>query len=150
MNTSELEAHSNLLIDSYYRATGRTLVEYDHNNQTAASALFEANFVLLSHGTQSDPVLNYGNRAALELWEMDWAQFTAIPSRHTAEPMERTEREKLLTNAKKQGYSDGYTGIRISGNGTRFEIRDALIWNVIDGAGQYQGQAAIFTEWKRI
>ncbi|MCD9023862.1 MEKHLA domain-containing protein [Cohnella silvisoli] len=152
VNIQRLEAHSNLLIDSFYRATGRTLLEYNPKLQSAAAAtaLFEANFVLLSHGTEPDPILNYGNKAALRLWEMDWETFTSTPSRLTAEPMERTEREKLLNEVRRQGYSDGYTGIRVSSSGTRFEIRDAVIWSVVDADNQYQGQAAMFREWKRV
>ncbi|WP_130616661.1 MEKHLA domain-containing protein [Cohnella abietis] len=146
----QLKSHSNLLIDSYYRATGQHLVDYDSKLQEAATVLFEADFVVLSHGTELDPVLNYGNRTALKLWEMDWETFTTTPSRLTAEPMERSEREKLLSNAKKQGYSDGYTGIRISSSGNRFEIIEALIWNVTDLEGRYYGQAATFSKWKPV
>jgi len=32
--------------------------------------MFEAPFVLISHGTEDDPILNYGNRVALWLWQM--------------------------------------------------------------------------------
>ena len=150
-NTNRLlEAHSKLVIDSYNRATGRTLLEYDRQTQTAADALFHAPFVLLSHGAESDPVLNYGNQAALNLWEMTWDEFTRTPSRLTAEPMERSQREKLLEDAKKQGYSDGISGIRISKSGRRFEIRNVLLWNVVEESGEYRGQAAVYSEWRYV
>ncbi|WP_239618604.1 MEKHLA domain-containing protein [Cohnella mopanensis] len=145
-----IETHSQLLIDSYYRATGRSLIRYDNNSVSAAEVLFNGPFVLLSHGTEQDPVLNYGNRSALRLWEMTWDQFTAIPSRLTAEPTERSERERLLADAKRQGYSDGYYGVRISKSGTRFEIQNVLLWNIVNDAGEYKGQAAVFTQWKRL
>lgn len=145
-----LETHVNLLIDSYYRATGRPLLEYDCETQTAADTLFEAPFILLSHGNEADPVLNYGNRMALRLWEMSGEQFTRTPSRLTAEPMERSQREKLLDDARKQGYSDGLYGIRISSSGRRFEIRNVLLWNVTDESGNYRGQAAVFSDWSYV
>jgi len=138
------ENHSRLLLDSYRRATGRDLLEPEGE---VAATLFRARFVLLSHGTEADPVLNYGNAAALKLWEMTWDQFTGTPSRLTAEPMERSQREKLLIDAKEKGYSDGYYGIRISSIGRRFEIRNVLLWNVVDEQGIYRGQAAVFSEW---
>jgi len=160
------EDHSLLLLSSYRRATGRDLLaqarassppeirlslhhELNPNlpQEEAAAALFRAPFMLLSHGTEEDPVLNYGNAAALKLWEMTWEQFTATPSRLTAEPMERSQREKLLADAKEKGYSDGYYGIRISSGGRRFEIRNVLLWNVLDERGIYRGQAAVFSEW---
>lgn len=141
------ENHSRLLLDSYRRATGRDLLEPAPVQGEAAATLFRAPFVLLSHGTEADPVLNYGNAAALKLWEMTWDQFTGTPSRLTAEPMERSQREKLLIDAKEKGYSDGYYGIRISSVGRRFEIRNVLLWNVVDERGIYRGQAAVFSEW---
>ncbi|WP_372638194.1 MEKHLA domain-containing protein [Cohnella sp.] len=141
------ETHSRLLLDSYRRATGRDLLAPVPAPGKAAAALFRAPFVLLSHGTEADPVLNYGNAAALKLWEMTWEQFTRTPSRLTAEPMERSQREKLLADAKEKGYSDGYYGIRISSGGRRFEIRNVLLWSVTDEQGSYRGQAAVFSEW---
>jgi len=141
------ESHSRLLLDSYRRATGQDLLAPVPASGEAAAELFRAPFVLLSHGTEADPVLNYGNAAALKLWEMTWEQFTGTPSRLTAEPMERSQREKLLTDAKEKGYSDGYYGIRISSGGRRFEIRNVLLWSVTDEQGSYRGQAAVFSEW---
>ncbi|WP_373232517.1 MEKHLA domain-containing protein [Cohnella sp.] len=146
-NMRQLEAHSKMLIESYKRVTGNSLLEVQVNTSMCAEALFNAQFVLLSHGTELDPVLNYGNRLALELWEMDWSTFTSTPSRLTAEPMERGQREKLLENARTQGFSADYTGVRISRSGRRFEIRNAIIWSVLDSYGRYQGQAAVFSEW---
>ncbi len=61
-------------------------------------------------------------------------------------PKER--REQLLDIVRLQGYSDGYKGIRISSSGRRFEIRNAVIWSVVDSAGKYAGQAAMFPEWR--
>ena len=47
----------------------------------------------------------------------------------------------------RDGYVDDYRGIRISSTGERFEIQQAIVWNLIDAAGQYQGQAATFHHW---
>lgn len=142
-----MDTHAKLLLDSFERATGRRLLAYDPATQTAAQALNDAPFVLLSHGTEADPVLNYGNRLALQLWEMGWETFTSMPSRLTAEPMAREDREKLLADAKRQGYSDGYRGVRIASSGRRFEIQEAIIWSLIDEEGVYRGQAATFAKW---
>lgn len=69
-----------------------------------AQALFAAPRVVVSHQTQSDPVLCYGNRMALALWEMDLQTLTATPSRLTAEPMERAERQRLLDAGEHAGW----------------------------------------------
>jgi hypothetical protein len=97
--------------------------------------------VVVSHDTQADPHLNYGNQQALDLWELSWAQLTSTPSRLTAEPMNRDERARMLAVAEKQGYYSGYRGIRISSTGKRFLVEDATVWNVVDGQGIRVGQA---------
>ena len=56
----------------------------------------EQPFVLVAHGTEADPVLNYGNATALALWEMSWEELTRTPSRLTAEAPNREERARLL------------------------------------------------------
>ena len=110
--------------------------------------LFNAPFVVVSHGTQADPILNYGNRAALALWEMSWDEFTRTPSRLTTEAPNRQERARLLEGVSSKGFIDNYSGIRISKNGRRFEIFRAIIWNLITDKGEPCGQAATFSEWK--
>ncbi len=109
--------------------------------------MFAMSAVVLSHGTETDPVLNYGNRAALELWEMTPEALIKMPSRLTAEPGARAAREKALEDTKRQGFATGYEGIRISATGRRFYIHDATIWNLIDAEGRPAGQAATFSRW---
>ncbi|MFD0675045.1 MEKHLA domain-containing protein [Cohnella sp. GCM10027633] len=147
VDLADVEAHAKLLIDSYARLTGKSLIGGGRGAASEAEALFEAPYALLSHGTEADPILNFGNRQALTLWEMDWPSFTSMPSRLTAEPTLRADRTKLLEDVKRQGYSDGYRGIRIASSGKRFEIIDAVVWNVVDAEGVYRGQAAMFPLW---
>jgi hypothetical protein len=116
--------------------------------QSIAQTLFHADFVVVSHGLEADPILNYGNQVALNLWQMEWQQFTTTPSRYTAEPVERTERDRLLTQTRDHGFIKNYQGIRIDSKGQRFYIHDAIVWNVIDAQGQNWGQAATFRNWK--
>ena len=104
--------------------------------------------MVVSHGTQADPILNYGNQIALKLWQMDWATLTQTPSRYTAEPIAREEREQLLQRGRERGYIDDYEGIRISSTGQRFKIKDVVLWNVIDEQKQSYGQAATFANWE--
>lgn len=126
---------------------GRDLFPRTGSPEEQAQALFAAPFVVVSHGTETDPILNYGNRAALALWEMSWAQLTGTPSRLTAEPMNRDERARMLAVAEAQGYFSGYRGIRVSSTGKRFLIEDATVWTVVDGRGIRVGQAATFARW---
>ncbi|MBW4473476.1 MAG: MEKHLA domain-containing protein [Stenomitos rutilans HA7619-LM2] len=140
--------HSQRLYRSFQHWLDRPLLTVDDAPTTIAHALFHAPFVLVSHGTELDPILNYGNHQALKLWQMDWTQFTQTPSRLTAELIEREERDRLLAQAKTQGYINDYKGIRISSTGQRFWIQDVIIWDVLDEHNQRCGQAAMFERWK--
>jgi len=113
-----------------------------------ADKIFHASFVLVSHGTEADPVLNYGNAAALALWEMSWAELTHTPSRLTAEAPNRGERGRLLDAVTQRGFIDDYSGVRISRTGRRFKISRATVWNLISENGRPCGQAAMFGKWE--
>jgi hypothetical protein len=136
-----LEMHAGRLLASYRHWTGEALwVE-------SARALFEAPFPILSGGIDAEQTLNYGNAAALRLWETDWETFTRMPARLTAEPVHRSAREAFLQRVREEGVIRDYTGVRISARGRRFRIEQATVWNVVDAAGVYHGQAATFARW---
>jgi hypothetical protein len=137
-----------ILLASYRQLLGRELLECSGSRSEHSKLLYTAPLVVVSHGTQSDPVLNYGNQVALDLWEMDWTMFTQTPSRSTAEQVNQAAREVMMTQAKHQGFINNYQGIRISSSERRFKIDQATIWNLTDLQGQPCGQAATFASWK--
>ncbi len=142
-----LIAQTDLLLDSHLRVTGRPLLaDAPADPRARAEALFRAPFVVVSHGIEADPVFNYGNASALARFEMTWAEFVALPSRFSAEPVNRDERARLLAAVTAKGYIDDYAGVRIAKSGPRFRIRRATVWNLIDAAGVFRGQAATFAE----
>lgn len=116
LSSQALVAHTQLLLDSFERVVGRSLMPRTGNPQEEVgvldlcisnqSLLHDTNVghgwrvffffgcalkasrmfnlpdrVVLSHGTQEDPVLNYANALGLKLWEMDWERLTSTPSR---------------------------------------------------------------------
>lgn len=139
--------HVQLLLDSFARLLGRELVSRAGSAAEQAERLLRAPFVVVSHGTEADPILNYGNAAALALWEMTCEEFRRTPSRLTAEPVHRDERARLLERTRRDGFVDDYSGIRISKSGKRFRIERAIVWNLADAAGTPRGQAATFDRW---
>lgn len=143
-----IETHGAQLLRTYNRSTGRHLIDPCGDAQRETRMLFEAPFVVVSGGAEDDQILNYGNKTAMNLWEMDWQTFTRTPSRLTAEPMHRDERAEFLRRVRECGFIDDYSGIRISSNGRRFRIRQATVWNVSDALGNYAGQAATFSNWE--
>lgn len=146
---SFIEAQSKLLLDSYRHWTGKSLIEIPSGMTSGqiAQALFFAPFPVLSGGTESDQILNYGNQCALDLWEMGWEELTRTPSRLTAEPLHRDQRARFLQEVRKHGYISDYQGIRISKTGRRFQIRQATVWNLLGPENLFAGQAATFCEY---
>lgn len=149
--STEMIRHGKFLIQSYNAITGNELVSQksdSYSDEEAAKSLFLMHDrVVISHGTQkhfeNGPVLNYGNIAALRRWSASWEQLTSMPSRFTAEPMERKIRDDFMARVSASGMVQDYSGIRIALDGTKFKIADATVWNVvIDGV--YLGQAATF------
>ena len=104
--------------------------------------------MVASHTKAEDPILNYGNRQALDLWEGTWDEFTTTPSRLNAEPVNQAERSRMLDQVATHGFIADYQGIRISRTGRRFLVQQATVWNILDNHGTIQGQAATFSRWE--
>lgn len=143
--------HSQLLINSYYYWTKQPLLgSIEEDAGTVAKKLYEAPFVLVSHNTEPDPVFNYANLRAQELWKLPWEKFTNMPSRLSAEPMEESRRRALIEDGRKRGVVQIKQGVRITNEGKRFLIKDVTLWNVMDEKGNYFGQAATYNNWEFI
>ncbi len=145
-----LVEHATLLLRCFAHLLGRELLEETQDDVERARLLFEAPFFVASHDASADPILTYGNRCALELFEMPWDEFTITPSRFTAEEPNRAERAELLRRVTADGFIDDYSGVRISKHGQRFRIRRATVWNLTDSSGVHVGQAATFSAWQRL
>lgn len=134
----------NLLADSYRRLVGRSLAPEEMTTEQAARWLYEdAPFAILAHNTAPDPIFVYGNKAAQQRFEYTWEELTRLPSRLSAEPSERGERQHFLEQVERDGFITGYSGIRITKSGKRFWIENATVWDLTDADGTYRGQAAM-------
>ena len=142
-----LADHVARLLDSYRHWTGQALLPPHPDPAVTAERLYHAPFVVVSHGTGDDPCFDYGNALALELFELDWAGFTRLPSRRSAATAEQAQRAELLARVSANGFIDDYSGIRISASGRRFLIEGAVVWNLLDRNGRISGQAATFSRW---
>lgn len=140
------QPHVELLIQSYQRLLNRSIFD-NIAMQDLGRHAFTADCALLSHNTDNDPLFNYANQTALELFELNWDELIVMPSRLSAEPMNQQARERLLAEVTRKGFIDDYAGVRISKTGKRFNIQNAVVWNITDEHGVYRGQAAYFKEW---
>ena len=149
-DAASLAEHVEILCTNYLRLTGHELIASGTAPVDTVRRLAAAPFAVVSHGIQDDPIFNYGNNIALELFEMTWYEFTLLPSRLSAEIINQFERARLLGQVSKQGHIDNYSGIRISKSSRRFMIKDATVWNLIGSDGKYYGQAALIRSWDKL
>ena len=132
-----------LIEASFARLAGRALVD-------AGQSMWSAPRAVLAHGLESPPCFFYANALALRLFRMSPVQFLGLPSHLSAEPGERAERAALFARLEAADIVEGYGGIRIAADGQRFRMTDAVIWNLVDAAGQRRGQAATFASWEML
>ncbi|MBW9113869.1 MEKHLA domain-containing protein [Rhizobium cauense] len=143
-NLSTDPAFFELLTKSYLRLVGRPLV---HLGLGPAWLYGEARFVVVAHNTDSDPRFVYANRRAQNLFGYGWWEFTALPSRLSAEAPEREERQRLLDAVTTNGFIENYRCLRVRKSGARFRMEDGLVWQLLDEDGKSHGQAATFSKW---
>lgn len=157
-----------LLVESYRRALGRPLIGGGGGESgggegggleisEAPRVLYELPFAILAHDRFSrpeaeEPRFTYANLAAQRLFEAPWSELVGMESRKSADltdPDIQADRASLLERAATTGEAQrGYRGWRVSAKGTRFEIRDGVLFNVKSPSGEDVGQAVVFGHWK--
>jgi PAS domain-containing protein len=148
--TPEDRLFFDLMADSFARLVGRPLGDTRFGARSASWLYRAAPFVVLAHNTDADPRFIYANRAAQACFGYDWDEFVTLPSRLSAEPDLREERQAALDSVARNGFVADYSGIRIAKSGRRFRISDAVVWQLIDAAGTLHGQAATFASWEDV
>ena len=94
-----------------------------------------------------DPRFIYANKAAQACFEYGWDEIVSLPSRLSAEPVDREERQRLLDDVARHGFATGYSGWRIASPAAA-SIEDGVVWQLIDEDGAVRGQAATFAKWR--
>jgi PAS domain-containing protein len=136
-----------LLAGSYARLVGAPLVP---QGADAAWLYRAAPFAVLAHDRSADPCFIYANKAAQACFGYSWDEFIALPSRLSAEPQDRAERQALLDAVARDGFHAGYSGVRVGKNDRRFLIEGGVVWELIDARGAPHGQAATFASWREL
>lgn len=142
-----LVEQANLIQRSFEELLGYPLINTGLDDNDCAEQLFYAPFVLLSHDTSNDPLFNYANAKGLELFGLNWDELIVMPSRLSTGEADSAEREAILAQVNQKGFIENYCGVRVSKTGKRFKIDNAIVWNLTDEEGVYQGQAACFSDW---
>ena len=146
-----LEIHIVRLVRSFRALTGRALLPERLAPDDLTAAARSAPFALLSHGTERDPLLNFANTVAVAVFALEDSDVGSMPTRLTAAPQDQAARAAIMADVAARGFTDAYSGPRVSRDGRRFSIRDATVWNVRaledGGTGVACGQAAMFASW---
>ena len=88
-NNEVYTKHGQLLCSSYRHWTDKPLITKHSEPNKLIFELYAAPFAIVSHGIEEDPIFNFGNKVALELFELNWEQFIQLPSRYSVETTNR-------------------------------------------------------------
>lgn len=140
-----------LLLDSHVRLVGTPLCPQRWREGEAADWLYgRAPFGLLAHDTSADPRFIYANRTAQRCFGYSEAEFAGLPSRLSAAPDAREDRDAFVAAVDRQGFADGYRGRRVRKDGSLFWIENVCMWDLVDADGHKHGQAAVFRSWSDV
>ena len=134
------------ILAAHRRHTGRDLLPPMADDRALAEALYAAPMVVLAHDGGSDPRFIYANRVAQTLWGYAREEFIGMPSRLSAPPEGRAERDTLLASGRGAGVVVAHDLLRVTRDGRRFVIAEVVLWN-LDQDG-VRGQAATYDRWR--
>mgnify|MGYP003628899865 FL=1 len=142
----DYQDHALLLNESYRHWTGEYIVEQNDPGKVLA-ALNEADFVVVSHGMEAEPVFNYGNLAAFTLFGYEHLDFLRLMTSKTVGTEGMAGRQALTEQIDRDGFTHDYHGVRMTSSGQRFKVDASTVWKLQDNLGRVHGHAAIFREW---
>ena len=136
-----LLTHLEIIKNSYTLLTRRELpLSLD---ASLIRAFDKCPFPIASHDNSSEPLFNYANHAALNLFKRTLNEMMGLPSKASALPVDQDERSKILEQVTQYGFIEHYQGKRVASDQSIFYIQDATVWNLLDQEKKYYGQAVI-------
>ncbi|WP_054633651.1 MEKHLA domain-containing protein [Pantoea stewartii] len=132
--------------DRYRMLTGNGLYCPEHIADRYRWLHEDAPYSILAHNREADPVFVYANRCALDCFHYSLAEMLQLPSRLSAGPADRAERQRLLDSVRRNGIATDYSGPRVNKQGETFTIYEGEVWQSEEHEADW-GQAALF--WPR-
>lgn len=132
-----------LSCESLERFTGTSLLKV-MNVDTMDAIHDNTRYAVLSHGNQTDPIYNYFNKAALLQFEYPEEEIYLLPSRYSAPPALRQDRDEKISSAVQQNVQFIPSAIRQGKSGKQFELINVTLWNVYNERNERVGQSAVF------
>ncbi|MGV9937646.1 MEKHLA domain-containing protein [Streptomyces olivaceoviridis] len=119
-----------------------------YTDQEAARWLHDrALFGLLAHDTSADPFFVHANSRARERCGCSWGEFVGMPSRLSARPDGRRDRDAFARGVRADHYATGCLEIRVGKGGRPCWTEDVTRWDPMDTRGRIHGQTAVFRSW---
>jgi hypothetical protein len=124
--------HLKILDDSLRRLTKKGLAErmgIVRSESIYSDIHLNDRFVVISHGTEKDPIYNYGNSACLAAFARTWDELCKIPSADSVvrRSVDENLRVELMLRVTRDGYVEGASGIRVTGDGRFLRLVDAVV-----------------------
>jgi hypothetical protein len=143
----DYQDHALLLNQSYRHWLGEYLVEQQDPGEVL-SALNTADFAVVSHGLEADPIFNYGNLQALSCFGYEHLKFLQLPSRSTMpDEAVNQSQQPLLSQLEEQGFATIAQDTRVTSGGRKFVVDRGVVWKLIDNLGRIHGHATRRDEW---
>ena len=134
---------------------GMTTVDADQRddqNGDYEQVYLNDRYVLITHGTEDDPIYNFANRAALAAFWRPWDDMVRLPSSQSVvlRSVDASKRIELMKSVTDNNYVENATGIRVRDDGKFIQLVDAVVWNIVDDDDDrtYIGQAAFFDRYQ--
>lgn len=126
--------HVSILDNSLRKLTGKGIrerigyEEKDHEDLYQEYCMNDR-YVIVSHGTEDDPIYNFSNVAGLEAFVRSWDDFILLPSRLSVVLQSKDEelRIELMSKVTNDGFVEGASGIRVRGDGKFIQLVDAVV-----------------------
>jgi hypothetical protein len=147
---------SNLLLGlvgiSHKKYLARPLLEPEPSEEQRAAAIWEAPFVLMVHDDSEACLLEYGNRAAMALFEMEYLDFFGTSSFALVHPDAEVQQEWIWSLRDAEERFEKYVVVPrlrlMAASGRALVARDALVFRVDSLEDEPIGQAVVFSKWQ--
>ncbi len=137
---------------SHKKYLAKPVLEPEPSEEQRAAAFWEVPFVLMVHDDSEQCLLEYGNKAALALFEMEYLDFFGTSSFAIVAPDETVQQDWIWAMRDVEERFEKYTVVpklrMMSSTGRPFVAKDVLVFRVDSLEDEPIGQAVMFSKWQ--
>ena len=138
INGRSIKDHVSILDNSLRKLTGKGIrerigLDEKENGDIYKDFCMDERFVIVSHGTEDDPIYNFSNVAGMEAFVRSWDEFIELPSRLSVvlQTKDEESRIQLMRKVTDDGFVEGASGIRVRGDGQFIKLVDAVVRDLL-------------------